>query len=108
MSVVRVHIVVWVITWIDLRRVGGGVVTDGASLTAEVGAHSLAQRARPAPSVENATSAPPSLNRALSAVSFNSVGAGSADATRAAFAGCDRSSRAGLPLTRRGQSLCQC
>eukprot|EP00965_Chrysotila_dentata_P025744 855338-Pleurochrysis_carterae.AAC.1 len=74
------------------------------SLTAEVGALSLAQRARPAPSVENATSPPPSPNRALSAVSFSSGGAGSIDAASAAFAaaGRERSSRACLPLTRRG------
>eukprot|EP00965_Chrysotila_dentata_P256954 6212730-Pleurochrysis_carterae.AAC.1 len=71
---------------------------------------SLAQSARPALSVEKATSPPPPLKRALSADSFSSGVADSAGATSAAFATVagERSSRDCLPLTRRGQSLCQC
>eukprot|EP00965_Chrysotila_dentata_P168934 5577933-Pleurochrysis_carterae.AAC.1 len=64
----------------------GGESSGGARLKVEEGALSLAHSARPVPSVENATSAPPSLNSAFSADSFSSGGADSAVATRAALA----------------------
>eukprot|EP00965_Chrysotila_dentata_P219283 6191039-Pleurochrysis_carterae.AAC.2 len=88
----------------DVRRRGGDGrwdCTDGLS---------GAQRARPALSVEKATSPPPPLKRELSALSFSSGDEDSAEATSAAFATAagGRPSRACLLLTRRGQSLCQC
>eukprot|EP00965_Chrysotila_dentata_P043342 1440725-Pleurochrysis_carterae.AAC.1 len=57
-----------------------------AWLTDEHWSFSLAQSARPALSVEKATSPPPPLKRALSAVSFSSGGTDLAEATSAAFA----------------------
>eukprot|EP00965_Chrysotila_dentata_P000367 12655-Pleurochrysis_carterae.AAC.1 len=66
--------------------------------------------ARPALSVEKATSPPSPLKRALRAASFNSGGVDSVEATSATFATAvgERPSRDCFPLTRRGQSLCQC
>eukprot|EP00965_Chrysotila_dentata_P113318 3744651-Pleurochrysis_carterae.AAC.1 len=44
MGVVRVHIVVWVITWDRMRRVGGNAVTEGARVARGCGRNGRAVR----------------------------------------------------------------